>query len=42
MRNKKLIATVKSKSDVPIRLTEERWKHITTSHVDMENNQKIE
>ncbi len=42
MRNKKLIATVNSKNDVSIRLTEERWKHITISHIDMEGNQKIE
>lgn len=40
MKNKKLIATVNSKNNVSIRLTEERWKHITISHIDMEGNQK--
>ena len=41
MKNKKLITEVKSKNGVPIRLTEERWNHITTSHTDMKDNQKL-
>ena len=35
-----VIAIVKSQNGVPIRLTKERWNHITTSHLDMENNQE--
>lgn len=30
--------TAKSKNQVPIRLTEERWLHIVTSHTDMNGN----
>ena len=30
-----VIATVRSKNGVVIRLTQERWKHITTSHLEI-------
>jgi len=32
---------IKSKNDVPIRLTAERWNHITTSHTDMNDNKDL-
>jgi hypothetical protein len=32
---------IKSKNNVPIRLTDERWSHITTSHTDMNNNKDL-
>ena len=30
-----------SKNNVPIRLTDERWSHITTSHADMNDNKDL-
>jgi len=32
---------IKSKNGVPIRLTDERWSHITTSHTDMKDNKDL-
>ena len=32
---------IKSKNNVLIRLTDERWSHITTSHTDMEDNKDL-
>ena len=32
---------IKSKNNVHIRLTSERWDHIITSHVDMNNNMDL-
>ena len=32
---------VKSKNNVSIRLTSERWTHITMSHADMNNNEDL-
>jgi len=31
----------KSKNDVSVRLTNERWTHIITSHTDMKNNKDL-
>lgn len=31
---------VKSKNGIPLRLTDERWKHIITSHLDMVSNKE--
>lgn len=38
-----ILGTVKSKNDVSIRLTLERWNHITNSHleIDSKNYQKV-
>jgi len=36
-----MIIAVKSKSGAPIRLTSERWGHITTSHTDMKDNKDL-
>ena len=32
---------IKSKNEVSIRLTSERWTHITTSHTDMNDNKDL-
>ena len=32
---------IKSKNNVPVRLTDERWSHITTAHTDMNNNKDL-
>ncbi len=32
---------IKSKNNVHIRLTDERWSHITTSHTDMNDNKDL-
>ncbi|MCD6207311.1 MAG: hypothetical protein J7J06_04870 [Methanosarcinales archaeon] len=32
---------IKSKNNVHIRLTDERWGHITTSHTDMNDNKDL-
>ncbi len=32
---------IESMNGVPIRLTDERWYHITTSHTDMKNNEEL-
>jgi len=32
---------IKSKNGVLIRLTDERWSHITTSHTDMKDNKDL-
>ena len=32
---------MRSKNGVPIRLTNERWNHIITSHVDMKDNKEM-
>ena len=31
-----ILTTVKSINNVPIRLTDERWSHITTSHLEID------
>lgn len=37
-----ILGIVKSKSNIPIRLTQERWDHITTSHLELEpENYKV-
>lgn len=37
-----ILGTVKSKNGVNIRLTQERWGHITTSHLELNpNNYKL-
>ena len=41
MTSERLITTVNSKDGAAIRLTDERWKHITTSHLDMNDNQEL-
>lgn len=41
MSTEELIQVVSSINGVPVRLTSERWQHITTSHLDMKNNQKL-
>lgn len=33
-----VIGTVKSKNGISIRLTEERWRHITSSHPEITSN----
>lgn len=40
-KEKQVVAIVYSKNGVPIRLTEERWEHITESHIDMKGNQEL-
>jgi len=32
---------IKSKNCIPVRLTSERWTHITTSHTDMNDNKDL-
>ena len=32
---------IKSKKDVPVRLTSERWTHIIMSHTDMNDNKDL-
>jgi len=32
---------IKSKNGIPIRLTSERWTHITSSHTDMNDNKDL-
>lgn len=34
-------SVIQSKNGVSIRLTDERWKHIITSHTDMNNNKDL-
>lgn len=41
MKDKRIITSISSKNGVSIRLTGERWNHITASHIDMEDNQKL-
>ena len=36
-----MILVIKSKNEVSIRLTSERWTHITTSHTDMNDNKDL-
>ena len=36
-----MIQVIKSKNGVSIRLTSERWTHITTSHTDMNDNKDL-
>ena len=36
-----LSIVAKSKNDVSVRLTNERWTHIITSHTDMKNNKDL-
>ena len=33
-----MIAVIRSINGVPVRLTDERWRHILTSHTDMKDN----
>ncbi|MCK4736791.1 MAG: DUF2283 domain-containing protein [Methanophagales archaeon] len=32
---------IKSKNGIPVRLTSERWTHITSSHTDMNDNKDL-
>jgi len=36
-----MIQVIKSKNEVSVRLTSERWAHITTSHTDMNDNKDL-